>query len=303
LIAHFGSSGTYAYDLDGKLLWQVDLGDMTTRRGFGEGSSPALHGDTVVINWDHEGDSFIVALDADTGKQRWKVERPGEITSWSTPLVVEHGGKPQVVVSATGKSRGYDLATGQELWSVGGMTTNAIPSPVHQDGIVYLMSGFRGSMLQAVALDRARGELEGTEAVLWTLDRDTPYVPSPVLHGGQLYFLKVFSEIFTSVDAKTGSVLYTERLPGIDKVYASPVAAAGRVYVFDRTGHGTVVEHGPAFRVVAENTLAEGADASPAIVGDEIFLRTEQHLYCISEAPAAEPAKASAARPAGTEAP
>ena len=128
LVAHFGSNGTFAYDLEGRLLWQVDLGDMQTRNGFGEGGSPAIHGNRVIVNWDHEGDSFIVALDAGTGEVVWKTPRPGEVTSWATPLVVEHGGRAQVVVPATGKSRGYDLATGKEIWSLGGMTTNTIPS-------------------------------------------------------------------------------------------------------------------------------------------------------------------------------
>ena len=105
LLAHFGSHGLYAYDLAGEALWSVDLGDMQTRRGFGEGSSPALAGDTVVVNWDHEGQSFVVALDKKTGRELWRRERD-EITSWSTPLVVEHDGRAQVVISATGKVRG-----------------------------------------------------------------------------------------------------------------------------------------------------------------------------------------------------
>ena len=171
---HFGSNGTYAYDLEGELLWQVDLGDMTTRRGFGEGSSPALHKDSLIINWDHEGDSFIVALDKRTGKELWRTERPGEVTSWSTPLVVEHESGTQVIVSSTGFSRGYDFETGKELWRLAGMTVNSIPTPLHLDGTVFLASGYRGNMLQAVDLGRAKGDLEGSDAVLWQYERDTP---------------------------------------------------------------------------------------------------------------------------------
>ena len=283
LFAQFGSSGLYAYDLEGELLWSVDLGDMTTRRGFGEGSSPALHGDTLVVNWDHEGDSFIVALDARSGKELWRTERPDEVTSWATPLVVESGGRLQVVVPATGRSRGYDLETGQEIWSATGMTVNTIPTPVHRDGIVYLTSGYRGSLMQAIDLAKAKGPVNDTEAIVWTFDRHTPYVPSPVLYEDRICFLKHFRNIFTCLDATTGEVLYTEkRLEGITNVYASPVAAAGRLYIFAKDGKAVVLDAGREYKVLATNTLDDGVYASPAIAGDEIFVRSDRYLYAIS---------------------
>lgn len=284
VLAHFGSRGTYAYDLDGQLLWHVDLGDMTTRNGFGEGSSPAIFDDTVVINWDHEGASFVVALDAATGRERWRTPREGEVTSWATPLIVAAGGGRQVVVPATGKSRGYDLESGRELWSLSGMTTNAIPSPVTLDGHVFLTSGYRGAMLQAVALDRAKGPLEGTEAVAWTYDRDTPYVPTPLLYDGALYFFKRFDNILTVLDAKTGSVVReAERLSALGNVWASPVAAAGRVYLLDRDGKALVLSAAPKFEVLAENQLDGVVDATPALVEREMWVRTRTHLYCLLE--------------------
>ncbi len=283
LFAHFGSNGLFAYNLRGNLLWHKDLGDMTTRRGFGEGSSPALFGRYLIVNWDHEGDSFIVALDPKTGAERWRRERPGEVTSWSTPLVVDLRRQPQVVVAATGKSRGYDLSTGEEIWSTGGMTVNTVPSPVHRDGVVYLMSGYRGNLAQAVDLARARGEIAGTDAIVWTHDRDTPYVPSPLLYGDRLYFLKHNKGILTCLDARTGKVLYTEqRLEGIGNVYASPVAAAGRIYVIGRDGRSIVLEDGDEYEVLATSSLDDRFDASPAIVGDEIYLRGRDSLYAIT---------------------
>ncbi|HXV77663.1 MAG TPA: PQQ-binding-like beta-propeller repeat protein [Candidatus Polarisedimenticolaceae bacterium] len=283
VFAHFGSNGTYAFDVDGKPLWQIDLGDMTTRNSFGEGSSPALHDDTLVINWDHEGPSFLVALDAATGEPRWKVERPDEVTSWSTPLVVQHGGRAQVVVSSTGRSRGYDLETGRELWSLAGMTTNVIPSPVHRDGVVYLTSGFRGAMLQAVDLARATGPLEESNAVRWSHERDTPYVPSPLLYDDSIYFLKGNKNILSVLDADTGKPRYEiKRLDALGDVWASPVAAAGRVYVFDRDGKAVVLRHGPSFELLAENELDGTVNGSPAIAGGEIFVQTREHLYCIA---------------------
>jgi outer membrane protein assembly factor BamB len=151
LIASFGSFGLYAYDLKGTLLWEKDLGDMRTRNSFGEGSSPALHGNTVVVLWDHEGEDFIVALDSRDGKELWRQKRD-EPTGWSTPLIVEHNGQPQVVVNGTNKARGYDLATGKLLWEAGGQTVNAIPTPVSAGDKVVIMSGFRGAALQVIKL-------------------------------------------------------------------------------------------------------------------------------------------------------
>ena len=146
--AFFGSRGLYALDFDGKVLWERDFGHMRTRHEHGEGSSPALYGDTLVVNWDHEGDSFIVALDKRTGEERWRTPRD-EMTSWSTPLVVEHGGKAQVVVSATKRVRAYDLATGEEIWQVAGL------------------SNFEGGVPDTTATPRKaeRAERDGKEAV------------------------------------------------------------------------------------------------------------------------------------------
>jgi outer membrane protein assembly factor BamB len=281
--AQFGSQGLFAYSLDGELLWQRDLGDMSTRNGFGEGASPAVHGDKLIVNWDHEGDSFIVALDKKTGKTVWQKSRD-EITSWSTPLVVEAGERPQVVVAATGKSRAYDLATGEVVWEAAGMTVNVVPTPVYGHGMVYLTSGFRGSALQAVRVAEAKGEVTAGEAVAWTHDRDTPYVPSPLLYGDQLYFLKVNSGILSCLDAKTGKIHFNEqRLEGVRNVYASPVGADGRVYLVGREGTTVVLEHGPEYKVLAQNTLDEGFDSSPAVAGEELYLRGSQHLYCLAE--------------------
>lgn len=284
LIAHFGSWGTYAYDLEGNELWSVDLGDMTTRNGFGEGSSPSIAGDVVIVNWDHEGDSFIVALDRMSGKEVWRRNRD-EVTSWITPLIVEHDGRLQAIVPATGRSRGYDVETGREIWSLAGMTTNTIPSSVHRDGVVYLTSGFRGNNLQAVSLAEAEGELtEASDAVLWTYDRDTPYVPSMLLYGDQLYFLKRLDNILTSLDVETGEVIYNQvRIDAVHNVWSSPVGAAGRVYITSREGTTVVLEHGVEYKVLATNRLDDRFDATPAIVDHEIYLRGRKYLYCIAE--------------------
>src|SRR5262249_51065073 len=180
LYAFFGSRGLYCYDLDGKLLWRRDLGKMATRYGWGEGASPALHGDWLVVPWDQEGPSALFALDARTGQPRRKASR-AEPTSWATPLVVTHQGQTQIVVSGTKRARGYDLASGKVLWECGPLTINAIPSPVSAGGVAYCMSNYGEAAAYAVPLD-ARGDLTRTDKVRWELAEGTPYVPPPLLH-------------------------------------------------------------------------------------------------------------------------
>jgi outer membrane protein assembly factor BamB len=281
LYAFFGSRGLYALDFAGKVLWEKQLGTMQTRNGFGEGSSPALFGDTLVITWDHEGQDFIVALDKKTGQELWRTDRD-EPTSWATPIVVAAGGKPQVVTSATNRVRSYDLATGTLLWETSGMTANVIPSPVSAGGMVYVTSGFRGNALLAVRLADAQGDITGKPAIAWSYDKDTPYVPSPLLYKDGLYFMKSNSAVLTRIDVATGKPSYTLRLDRLTNVYASPVAASGRVYILGRDGMAAVLEAGTEPKVLATNTLGDGFDASPAIVDDEMYLRGQKYLYRIS---------------------
>jgi len=283
VFADFGSNGLYCYDMKGNLKWEKDLGDMTTRNGFGEGSSPAVYDDKLVINWDHEGDSFIVVLDKNTGKEIWRAERD-EPTSWATPIIVEQNGKPQVISSATKRIRSYDLATGDVIWETAGMTTNTIPSPVHRNGVVYAMSGFRGNALLAIRLSAAKGDITDSEAIVWKFDRDTPYVPSPLLYGDTLYFLKSNKGILSAFNVKTGKQFYgPQRLESIQGAYASPVGANDRVYIPGRNGVTIVIKHGPKFEILAENSLDDGFDASPAIAGNELYLRGRKNLYCIAQ--------------------
>jgi outer membrane protein assembly factor BamB len=162
VFAFFGSRGLYCLDTEGKLLWKKHLGEMHTKHGHGEGSSPALHGETLIINWDHEEQSFLVALDKRTGTQRWRVAR-AEDTSWATPIVVEHAGKAQVIVSGTNRLRGYDLASGAVIWECGGLSSNIVASPVASDGVVYAGSSYDTRALLAIRLDGAKGDITGTK--------------------------------------------------------------------------------------------------------------------------------------------
>jgi outer membrane protein assembly factor BamB len=279
--AWFESRGLFVYDMDGKLLWQKDLGDKQMRMQFGEGSTPVVYGNRVVIVWDHQGQSFIVALDARSGEEIWRSARE-EIDTWATPLVVEHNGRQQVVTNGMNRLRSYDLETGKIVWESQGTTMNAIPSPVAADGVVFVTSGFRGNNLKAIRLGDASGDVTGSKAIVWSLDRDTPYVPSPLLYDGILYLLKSNSGILSAFDAKSGKPHYQlQRLESIPEVFSSPVGANGRVYLTGRDGTTMVIRHGPAFEVLAKNRLDDGFDASPALVDGEIYMRGYRYLYSI----------------------
>lgn len=284
LFAYFESFGLYALDLKtGTVVWEKDLGDKRMRNEFGEGSTPALHGNTIVLVWDNlNAPSFITALDKRDGKQLWRKDRK-EIDTWATPLVLTVNGRPQAIVPAMERVRSYDLATGDIVWESKGLTMNPIPSPVHADGLVFLMAGFRGNDLKAVRVADAKGDIDGTPAIAWTFDRDTPYVPSPIVVDNVLYFLKSNSGILSAFDAKTGKPLYqNQRLEGVPNVFASPVSARGRIYFPGQDGGTMVIKTGPAFEVLATNTLDDGFDASPALVDDELFLRGRKFLYAIA---------------------
>lgn len=283
VIASFGSNGLYCLDFDGKLLWQVDLGKMQSLHGHGEGSSPALAGQTLVVNCDHEGESFVVALDTRTGEERWKVKRD-EVTSWSTPIVIEHGGRWQAIVNGTRRMRGYDLETGKILWECGGLSSNVVASPVYSDGMVFAGSSYEKRALLAVRLDGSRGDVTDTKQVAWTRNRGAPYVPSPLLYDDALYYLGHYQGVLSRVNAKTGNDQPgAMRLPGLGDIYASPVGAAGRVYVTDREGTTLVLAHSDRMKVLAENRLDDRVNASASLAGRDLFLRGERFLYCLGE--------------------
>ncbi len=282
LYVSFGSRGLYCYDLQGNLQWEKDLGDMHTRGGFGEGSSPALAGGILIVPWDHEDQSFVVGLDKKTGAEVWRANRD-ERSSWSTPLVVEVGGKLQAIVAASGRTRSYDAATGTLVWEARGLTGNVIPTPVTGHGLVYVMSGFQGNSIQAIKLT-SRGDISDSDNIVWNTRKSAPYVASPVLSGERLYMSKGTDAILSCLNALTGEIYYQDqRLEGLRGLYASPVAANGYVYVAGREGTVMVLKDAPHFEIVSTNVLSDKIDASPVMLEKELFLRGHDYLYCIAE--------------------
>lgn len=283
VFASFGSFGVYCLDFDGNLVWEKQLGQMHTKHGHGEGASPALYGNRLIINWDHEGDSFIVALQKDTGDEIWKQSRD-EVTSWSSPIIIEHGGKHQVVAAGTKRVRGYDLETGDVIWECGGLSNNVVATPVYADGIVYVGSSYESRAVFAIRLDGAEGDVTGTDHVIWKYQQRTPYVPSPLLYDGALYYLRHYQGVLTRLDARTGEETTGPfRLKGLNDIYASPVAADDKIYVVDRSGVTLILSHKDIPKVLGANILEDELSASPALVGKEIFLRGKRFLYCICD--------------------
>ncbi|MCH9021261.1 MAG: PQQ-like beta-propeller repeat protein, partial [Planctomycetes bacterium] len=284
LFAFFGSRGLYCLDFDGQPIWQKNLGEMHTKHAHGEGSSPALHGDTLIVNWDHEGKSFVVALDKHNGNERWRAARD-EVSSWATPIVVVHNQKPQVIVSGTKYIRSYDLQTGKVIWQCSGLSANVVASPVAAHGIVIAASSYVKRAILAIQLDGAAGDISGTDQIVWTRKQGTPYVPSLLLVDDSIYYLRHYQGLLTRVNVRTGQDQGAPfRLAGIYNVYASPVAAANRIYITDLDGTTLVITHdknNPP-QILAQNTLDDRFSASAAIVGQELFLRGENHLYCIA---------------------
>ncbi len=277
LYAFFGKSGVMAFDHEGKLLWKADVG--SGLNGWGSASSPVLHGGHVLVNASVESES-LVALDKKTGKEAWRAE--GIKESWHTPVVAQAGGKPEIVLAMIQKVKGIDPATGDELWSADtGIPWYMCPTPVVNAGVAHVIGG-RGGAGLAVRLG-GKGNVTDSH-VLHQLSRGTN-VPSPILHDGHLFWANDNSNLVYCADAKTGKIVYEERMdPRLDQVYASPILAEGRVYYIGRGGRAAVVAAKPKFEVLGTGTLENGRgmfNASPAAVGDRLLIRSDKALYCL----------------------
>ena len=280
LFCWFGSAGLYCYDLEGNKRWERDLGEAEVGSSLGEGCSPVLHDGKLVIVRDHAGQSSIEVLDAKTGETLWKRQRD-EDNAWATPRVIRHRGKTQVITAASGAVRSYDLDSGEIIWQCSGLTGNVTPCPVIDGDYVICMSGYKGYAAMAIPLTET-GDISGSETILWQRDRGTPYIPSPLLYDGLLFYSQSNQSILTCVDSKTGETVYgPERIGQLSNIYASPVGASGRVYITGRDGTTLVIQRSRTLTELATNRLDDRFDASPALAGKQLFLRGAKHLYCL----------------------
>ena len=282
LVCGFGSAGLYCYGLDGELIWKRDLGEVNVGSSLGEGCSPVLHEGKVVVVRDHAGQSSIEVFDVATGKPLWRRDRD-EGNAWATPVVVRRGNHTQIITAASKAIRSYDLDTGEVIWRCGGLTGNVTPCPVVDGDRVICMSGYEGYAAVALPLDRT-GDLNETDAVIWQRHSGTPYIPSPLLYDGRLFYTQSNQSILTCLDAATGRPVFgPTRIGRVGNLYASPIGAAGRVYMVGRSGTTLVIKRSDSLERLATNTLDDRFDASPATVDDQLFLRGAKNLYCIQE--------------------
>ncbi|MEM7700241.1 MAG: PQQ-binding-like beta-propeller repeat protein, partial [Verrucomicrobiota bacterium] len=276
----FGSAGCFAFDLDGNLLWERNLGEARMGASLGEGSSPVVHQGKVVLVRDHAGQSRISVLDANDGSILWQRDRDEE-NAWATPVIAQFGGRTQVITSATNRVRAYDLASGEVIWHAGGLTHNCAPCPILDGEMVYLMSGYRGHALLAIPIS---GQGDVTDQIQWRTTKGTPYVPSAMLVDGRLFFTRSNQGILSCLAARTGKpIIERQRIEGLGDLYASPVGAAGRVYLIGRRGSAVVLSDGGPLDQLATNRLADQFHASPALSGDRLLLRGMRFLYCLRQ--------------------
>ena len=281
LYCWFGSTGLFCYNLDGKLLWQRDLGHVHVGADLGEGTSPALHDGKLVIVRDHARQSYIEMLDAKTGDTLWKKDRD-ENNTWATPVIVKHKGRTQVVTPGSKKIRSYDLNSGNLIWECGGLTGNPIPCPVVQGDHVICMTGYKGHSVMSLPLS-AKGDITDSDQIKWSRNRGTPYIPSPLLYDGLVWFNQSNQGLLTCLDAESGEPLIDrQRLERVRNIYSSPVGAQGRVYVTARDGTTLALKNDKTFQVPATNKLDDSINSSPAMAGDQLFLRGDRFLYCLS---------------------
>ncbi|PHS00440.1 MAG: hypothetical protein COA78_23935 [Blastopirellula sp.] len=282
LYCWFGSAGLFCYDLSGTKLWQRDLGQAHIGASLGEGCSPVLHGNKLVIVRDQSRQSTITVLNAKTGKTLWEKDRD-EQNAWATPRVIEHSGKTQVITTASNFIRSYDLDTGDIIWQCSGLTGNSIPCPVVEGDVVYCMTGYEGYSLLAIPLS-SKGDISESDEIIWSVNKGTPYIPSPLLYDGMIYFNQSNQAILSCLDTKTGdSIIDRTRLNGISNIYCSPVGADNHVYVTGRNGTTLVLQRTQDLKILATNSLDDRINASPALAGNQLFLRGIKYLYCISE--------------------
>ncbi len=275
----FGSVGLVCLDADGNELWRREFGEIPNE--WGSASSPVLHDGLLLLNSDSDGDDFLIALDALTGETRWWTDRGRVSRSWSTPLIWEVDGRNQVVVSGSRQVKAYDASTGEEIWSVDGLTEWVAPTPITAHGLLYVVSNGPGGNVALAIRPGGRGDITDTH-VAWRYERGASYVSSPVVVGDYLYMAKD-GGIMTALDARTGELARQGRLPARGNYYASLLAADGQIYALNDDGEATVLVASPDFEVLSVNAVGERTLASIAVSGGQLLIRSDESLFAIGD--------------------
>jgi outer membrane protein assembly factor BamB len=273
----FGSRGLFAFDLNGKLIWQRDLGPMEAYHGTA--GSPLLYKNRVILYQDQFSGSFVAAFDTRTGQQVWRTARNAS-AGWGTPIAVRVVDHDEIIVNSQQTVQAYDPVSGQEMWRCGGMSYEVIPTPVVGFGMVFCSSGRAGPTLAI----RPGGKGDVTRTHLgWSSPRGSPFVPSPILYGDHLYMVNDMASIVTTFEATSGKVLWQGRLGVAQRegFSASPVAVDGKVFFTNDDGETFVLKAGGAFNLLRVNKLEERVLASPALVNGRWYFRTDRHLFAI----------------------
>ena len=294
LVACFGSEGLYCYDLKGNFRWKKDLGlldagyYMVPTAQWEFASSPILFHDTVVVQCDIQKGSFLAAYNLKDGNEAWRTPRD-DVPTWSTPTIHEEGGRALLIVNGYKHIGGYDARTGKEVWRLKGGGDIPVPTPVVAHGLIFIMNAHgRLSPIYAVKLNAAgdislQGDQQSNSGITWSVSRGGAYMQTPLVYGDYLYSCQI-NGILTCYEAKTGKLLYNERLgTGRSGFTASPVAANGKLYFSSEDGDVYVVQAGPVFKVLATNPMGEVCMATPAISEGILFFRTQGHLVAIGE--------------------
>jgi outer membrane protein assembly factor BamB len=294
VVAWFGSQGVYAYDLAGELRWRVDLGrvDMGAydipSYEWGPASSPIIWNGLVIIQCDTQADSFLLALDAETGETRWKTDRR-ELPSWGTPTVVTTSAGPELITNASNFVRGYDPKTGKQLWQLGGSSKITAPTPIFAGGLHIIASGRAPERPVFAVKPGARGDLTlpkdatSSAQVAWSKTGRGSYMPTPLAYRGQLYVL-ANNGVLDAYEIASGNEIYRQRLPLVGSGFsASPVAADGKIYLTNEDGEILVVEAGPTFKLIATNPIGETVMATPALSQGVMLVRGSASLFAIGK--------------------
>ena len=296
VVAFFGSEGLHCFDIDGQLIWKHDFGKLQSgpydapELEWGFASSPIIHNGRVIVQCDCLNTNFVAILDIKTGKEIRRIDRDGEVATWSTPLVVTTEDRQQIVCNGYHQMAGYDLKTGARIWHLSDGGDVPVPTPLFANGLIYLTNGHGRSPTYAIR-PTATGDLtpsdrrnpaDNNSGLAWWQSRDGSYMPTPLVSDELLYTCNDNGRL-TVRDAMTGELIYRQRVGTGSRTYsASAVAAGGHIYFVSERGEVTVIEEGRIFKKVANNDMGEVVMATPAVSGDRLLIRTARNLYCLA---------------------